>query len=101
MIRKGTWVQLHSVVLEPGLRAPQVPEDTAKAPLELWVIGWLMEDTEVGQAARANARTGRVVTGMLVKENPGFEHGFGAFVPELLAAQESILKAALEEAPDA
>ncbi|MDD4080754.1 MAG: 2-amino-4-oxopentanoate thiolase subunit OrtA [Eubacteriales bacterium] len=101
MIKKGTWVQLHSVILKPKERAPQVPGDTAKVPLEQWVKGRLMEDAEVGQTARAATRTGRLVTGALVKANPGFEHGFGAFVPELLAAQESILKAAGEEAPDA
>ncbi len=101
MVKKGTWVQLHSVVLEPGERAPQVPEDTARMPLEMWVKGWLLADADLGQAAQAKTRTGRIVSGTLIKENPGFDHNFGGFVPELLQAQESILKAARGEAPDA
>lgn len=101
MIKKGTWVQLHSVILSPGERAPQVPEDTARAPLEQWVKGWLTEDAKIGQEAWIKTRTGRMVTGTLVKANPAFDHGFGAFVPELQAAQESILRASREEAPHA
>ncbi len=101
MVKKGTWVQLHSVILSPGERAPQVPQDTAQVPLEQWVKGWLMEDADIGQEAKAQTRTGRVVTGTLVKENPAFDHGFGAFVPELQAAQESILRASRGEAPHA
>ncbi len=46
-------MQLHSVVLEPGERAPQVPEDTARMPLEMWVKGWLLADADLGQAAQA------------------------------------------------
>ncbi len=97
MVKKGTWVQLHSVVLKPGERAPQVPQDTAQAPLEQWVKGWLLADAEIGQPAQVKTRTGRTVTGTLVKENPAFDHGFGGFVPELLEAQESILRASRGE----
>jgi sulfur transfer protein SufE len=35
--KKGDWVQVYRVVLEAGERAPQVPEDTAKVPLEMKV----------------------------------------------------------------
>ena len=52
MVKKGTWVQLHSVVLKPGERAPQVPQDTAQAPLEQWVKGWLLADAAIGQPAQ-------------------------------------------------
>ncbi|MGR8952181.1 MAG: 2-amino-4-ketopentanoate thiolase, partial [Gammaproteobacteria bacterium] len=42
-IGKGVWVEIHDIVLEAGERAPQVPEDTAKVPLEMCVKGFLTE----------------------------------------------------------
>ncbi len=38
--KKGDWVQIHQIVLKPEERAPQVPEDTKKVPLEFWVKGY-------------------------------------------------------------
>ena len=37
MAKKGDWVLTHTIVLTPAERAPQVPEDTHKVPLEMWV----------------------------------------------------------------
>ncbi len=42
--KKGDWVKIHSIVLQPEERAPQVPEDTKKVPLETWVKGFLLDD---------------------------------------------------------
>jgi hypothetical protein len=84
MIKKNSWVRIHSIILEPGERAPQVPEDTKRVPLEMWVKGFLRQDTELGGVAEVTTRTGRVETGVVLEENPGYRHGFGNFVPELL-----------------
>ena len=48
MAHKGDWVRVHSVVLTKELRAPQVPDDTGKVPLEMWVKGRLTCDAEIG-----------------------------------------------------
>lgn len=93
MVKKGEWVLLRSVVLEPGERAPQVPKDTAKVPLTQWVKGWLLEDAEINDWARARTRTGRQVEGILQEAAPRYEHSFGEFIPELLTVQEGIRKA--------
>ena len=93
MSKKGDWVLLRSNILEPGRRAPQVPEDTANVPLVQWVKGRLLEDADIGQEASAYTRTGRTVTGILEQEAPAYHHSFGKFIPELLAAQESIQQA--------
>ena len=37
MVKKGTWVLIHRNILEPEERAPQVPDDTKKVPLEMWI----------------------------------------------------------------
>lgn len=94
MSKKGDWVLLQNVILQPTERAPQVPEDTKQVPLKQWVKGWLMDDAEIGQEATARTRTGRVIKGTLVEEAPNYTHSFGQFIPELLKVQEGI-KAAM------
>lgn len=84
-VQKGTWVRIHRIVLNPEERAENLPEDTARVPLESWTKGFLFEDCETGEAASIKTLTGRIVSGTLVKVNPGYDHGFGEeFIPELL-----------------
>lgn len=82
--KKGDWVQIHQIVLTPEERAPQVPEDTKKVPLELWVKGFALHDAETGSEVEIKTTTGRKVKGTLVDINPRYIHDFGDFVPELL-----------------
>ncbi|MDK2918418.1 MAG: 2-amino-4-ketopentanoate thiolase alpha subunit [Candidatus Petromonas sp.] len=84
MIKKGEWVLIHNIVLKPEERAPQVPEDTKKVPLEMWVKGFLLEDAQIGDEVVVQTMTGRRVKGELVEVNPAFNHSFGECVPELL-----------------
>ncbi len=93
MAHKNDWVRISSVILAPGQRAPQVPEDTAKTPLTQWVKGWLLADAKVGSPARVRTRTGREVEGTLLEAFPFYAHSFGEFVPELQQAQEGIRRA--------
>ncbi len=90
MAHKGEWALLHSVVLEAPQRAPQVPEDTRKVPLELWVKGRLKHDSRLGAKATVITRTGREVAGTLLEVNPRFSHDFGEFVPELLDIGDTV-----------
>jgi hypothetical protein len=82
--KKGDWVQIHQIVLKPEERAPQVPEDTKKVPLELWVKGIALHEAKIGQQIEIETTTGRRVKGELAAVNPRYEHDFGDFVPELL-----------------
>ena len=85
MVKKGEWVQVHQVVLEPWERTARLPEDTSKCPVELWVKGFLVYDCEMNNQAVIKTLTGRIVKGELVAVNPGYEYGFGdEFVPEVL-----------------
>jgi hypothetical protein len=90
MIQKGAWVLIHKIILEPKDRAPQVPEDTKKVPLEMWVKGRLEGDAETGKQAVVITRTGRREEGTLLEENPAYRHDFGDFVPELLDISEQV-----------
>lgn len=90
MIKKGEWVLIHKIVLEPSERAPQVPEDTKKVPLELWVKGYLQKDANVGDEVTVITRTGRLESGKLLEANPYYKHDFGKFVPELLKVGDQV-----------
>lgn len=81
-IPAGSWVLVHSIILEPEQRAPQVPADTKKVPLEMWVKGYLEKAALPGDSVTVKTFTGRMVTGKLVEANPAYNHSFG-FVPEL------------------
>ena len=67
--KRGDWVIIHNIVLNPSQRAPQVPEDTKAHPLEMWVKGFIDNDANIGD---------------LVKVNPYYTHDYGKCIPELL-----------------
>lgn len=90
VIKKGTWVLIHRNVLEPEERAPQVPDDTKKVPLELWVKGFLQEDAKIGDEVTVETRTKRIEKGRLLEANPYYKHDFGKFVPELITISEQV-----------
>jgi 2-amino-4-ketopentanoate thiolase alpha subunit len=84
MIEKGTWVQIHKIVLYRNERAPHVPEDTKKVPFEMWVKGFLVGYGNIGDVVRIKTITNRIEEGELVQVNPSFKHHFGQFIPEII-----------------
>ena len=96
MVKKDCWVLIHRIILSAKERAPAVPDDTKKVPLEMWVKGHLAADAEIGQEVEVITRTGRREHGKLLEVNPGFKHGFGDFVPELLRISEQLREIVFE-----
>lgn len=91
--KKGDWVQIHNIVLNPQERTGKLPDETKKVPLELWVKGFLSEDAKVGDICSITTVTGRVDTGVLEEINPKFTYGFGnEFIPELLQIDIQVKK---------
>lgn len=82
---KHTWVEIHRVVLQPGQRAPQVPDDTQRVPLEMKVKGFLMHDATIGEAVEILTPAGRTLNGTLTAVNPAYTHTFGTPIAELSA----------------
>jgi len=80
-----TWVEIHRILLPAGERAPQVPEDTQRVPLELRAKGFLVAPACLGQEAEIRTVTGRRLRGTLARINPAYDHGFGPPIPELAA----------------
>jgi len=93
MAQKGQWAQVSSVVLRPEERAPQVPDDTKKTPLVMWVKGYLNQDSEMGAECEITTVTGRVVKGVLEDVEPVYIHNFGKYIPELDAIRDQVRKA--------
>lgn len=79
----GDWVQIHQVVLKPEERAANIPEDTKKVPLELWVKGFALHEAKIGDEIQIKTVTGRKISGKLLQINPRYIHDFGEYVPEL------------------
>jgi hypothetical protein len=82
---KHTWVDIHRVVLKPGQRAPQVPNDTQQVPLEMAVKGFLVHDATIGEEVEIVTQAGRTLKGTLTAINPAYTHTFGAPIAELSA----------------
>ncbi len=83
MIKKGSWVQIKKIILNPEQRANNLPEATKKVPLLLWVKGTLSTDSEIGDVVEIKTVTGRVETGELIEVNPSYLHNYGKYMPEI------------------
>ncbi len=88
IIPAGTWVQIESVILTAGQRAPQLPADTQGTPLVMWVKGWLQSEASLGEAVEVETVIGRRLCGKLVEVNPCYQHTFGAPLAPLQQAGE-------------
>jgi hypothetical protein len=89
-IEKGTWVQIHRIVLQEGQRAPQVPVETQQVPLEMWVKGFLAEPATLGEKVEIVTPSGRRLRGILTDVNPSYTHSFGPPIPELLTVGREV-----------
>jgi len=94
MIAKGTWVQIHRIILPVGSRSESIPEHTQKVPFEMWDKGWLNAASELGSFVTVTTATGRTETGTLIAVHPSYHHDYGDFVPEILEI-DRIVKSAL------
>lgn len=84
-VDKGTWVEVHGIVLPAGERAAQVPDDTRKVPLEMRAKGVLTAPAVMGEEAEILTAAGRRLRGTLAAVNPAYLHGFGPPIPELIS----------------
>jgi NifB/MoaA-like Fe-S oxidoreductase len=90
--KKGDWVQIHRIELEPKARSTNLPEDTQKVPLEVWQKGFINHDASIGNEVEIETVIGRKVKGELVEVNPVYDHDFGKPVPELLTTGKDLRK---------
>ena len=86
----GDWVEIGDTVLEPGQRAPQVPDDTQRVALQYRVRGFATEPGRCGTAITIRTRAGRELRGTLLAIRPPYTHGFGVPTDELLGIGEEL-----------
>ena len=96
MIKSGTWVSIRCIILKANERTGSIPVDTAKTPLLMWIKGWLLEDSEIGQTAEIRTVTGRFESGVLEEALPSIPVNYGDFIPEVLEIGQSARKILLE-----
>jgi hypothetical protein len=90
MIPKGTWVQIHKILLCPEERAESLPAETRKVPFEMWDKGFLVGDAELGTEAQVITATGRQIEGTVIAVHPSYRHDYGDFVPEILQIDQIV-----------
>lgn len=90
LIKAGTWVEIYQVILDARERAPQVPDDTRKVPLEMRARGWLTVQASMNEEVEIKTPTGRHLKGTLVEINPAYSHGFGSPIPELTSVGSEV-----------
>ena len=93
MAKKGDWVRIHKILLTSKQRAPQIPEDTKKVPLEMWDKGFLIDDlASIGDLVEVETIIGRRLSGKMIEINPQFNHGWGVCIPQILQIGRQVKK---------
>lgn len=91
--KKGDWVQIHFIALNPEERSEHLPDDTKQLPLEIRIKGFLKDkEAELNEIVTIKTPIGRLIKGRLEKINPRYEHNFGEPIQELLHINSDILK---------
>lgn len=91
--KKGDWVQIHFIALNPEERSEHLPDDTKQLPLEIRIKGFLKDkEAELNEIVTIKTPIGRLIKGRLEKINPRYEHNFGEPMQELLHINSDILK---------
>jgi len=93
MVDKGTWVMVERVVLKAAQRADNLPEDTRKTDLRLWVKGYLTHQAEIGEEATVVTLCGRSESGTLAEINPSYAVDYGSYAAELNIAGQQVKEA--------
>jgi len=91
--KKGDWVEIENIVLQPEERAENLPEDTKKTPLKIWVRGFLETDrSNIGDEVEITTLTERKIIGKLIDMNPRHIHNYGDTIEELIQLGEELKK---------
>ncbi len=99
MIKKDSWVLIEKEILSPNERSNNLPEETKKVPLIMWVKGYLLNDSNLNEIVKVKTLTGRIESGKLKQVNPAYMHTYGEFIPELLKIDQ-IVKSELKDGDD-
>lgn len=83
-MKKGTWVEVHNILLHPEKRSSRLPDDSKKVPYEMRARGFLLTDASLNEEVEIETLSGRIITGKLSQQEPGYTHGYGPPIVELV-----------------
>ena len=83
MIKKGSFVEIENIILDPIDRSSNLPEDTKSKAFKMWSKGFLLEDSYEGNICKIETVNGRIVEGLLKSKNPSYEINYGEYVEEI------------------
>lgn len=92
MIKKDSYVMIKKIVLKKEDRTAHLPKDTKAHDFMMKIKGTLLDDANIGDEVMIVTETKRKVKGILIEENPCYNHSFGSHVDEVLQIKEIILK---------
>lgn len=83
LIKKNTFIEIETVVLQCEDRSPAIPEDTKETPLRMWVRGFVNSDCELGDEVEITTTIGRTMKGIVKAIEPSYSHDFGSYIREI------------------
>ncbi len=84
MVKAGSFVRIHKVILKSSERTSNIPEDTSSTDLRMWTKGFLKNDANIGDEVTITTLAGREETGTLVAQRHMHEVNYGDFVEEII-----------------
>lgn len=95
--KKGEWVEIKNLILRPEERSTNLPEDTRKTPLSMWVRGFLETDkAKLGDEVEIITLAERKISGKLVEMAPRHNYDYGDTIVELIHIGEELKKELLK-----
>jgi 2-amino-4-ketopentanoate thiolase alpha subunit len=91
--KRGDFIQVHKVILEPDQRMEGLPPSTKSVPYECWIKGFLIDEkANKGDKVRIETFIGREISGTMDLVNPVYEHNFGVPQREILPIGNEVKK---------
>lgn len=88
-IKSRAWVEIENILLDSERRSNHLPEETKKVPYIMKVRGFLIADAKMNEQVEVQTLIGRRIKGRLIAVNPGYSHGYGPPINELLHIGEN------------
>lgn len=91
ILNKGSWVEIEDTILAAEERTANLPEDTQKTPLTMWMRGFLDTDkAQVGDEVEIITLAKRRVRGRIVESAPRHNYDYGDTILELIEVGEEL-----------
>ncbi len=91
LVEKSKFVRIRKYLLLPNERAKNIPLETSKVPMKMWVKGRLNHEGELFEDVEITTVSGRIEKGTLKEVEPKYKHSYGDYVEELQRMREIIL----------